>query len=1177
MPEHKPEPYIVRLEHDAIRVHYAGSDKSEALRDEQFSMINSLIDELNSKPDDINIQKKLGFLLYRELPIAPQDPVTATPVFSISDSNTWADIPWEYVYDGTDFPFKYDGAIFQIATHNKKPGQTARRLGPLRQLKVVMISTLAGTTERQQEIISRLQDSVGFYRFEGEDPQTVSRKLQGMQADIVLLDTNSSAYLMPPPLPETNEANANESKEIPPDENKAERIPQWNEVTAEYLFSGNAPALVLAPFQEGFALDALEQGADWVVLCSRYLIPEDEYYEFVLQFFDTVTSGNDSVSNYYYEVTGRWQQSHYREDYLKIPLLYTRHRLPQTMEVLSDQAEFKPAQVSELPEEKIEKNNDAIQQIQQQGAATQDTDTKVKEDPAATPVSSLPAPDLHTARELSSYRSDVAASQDKLGVQSDVENLCQVIMAKDWKPPLSIGLFGDWGSGKTSFINIMQHMIDATADRARAEKDSAFVENVIQIEFNAWHYLDANLWANLVVRILQGIHAAVFEPQTGTQQGDEFKQIVAHLHVLQQEVEKSEGRQQQLTSISTEIENQLGTQRNRQDTTMGMIGTLRTALADSDNAIARESDSIKDNLRSAAEHLGFAQDSDLSQVQSQARQFLQTGARIKKAWRDMRANKLWWLILPLAALLLWFAHGLDLIALTKNPVVDNLIKLATMGIGLLVGWGKTLAPHLKLIDNGLDAVEAATNKVASLKSGWLSAKQKELADLENQQTAVLAEIDTLETRRKEIDQEQQELILRLEQLQRGQGLEEFLLNRAGSSDYQEQLGIIALVHQDMKELQRKLRAGLQVDVDGKTVTRQYDRVILYIDDLDRCTPQRVVEVLQAVHLLLSIPLFVVVVAADPRWLLQCLLTHYQDLLHSDFEINDSEWAVTPQNYLEKIFQIPFTLPPMASRDFSRYVTDLFSQEEIAAETDPSELEYRNLQNAVEYLEIKTSRIQQQTAAETKSSSTGAPAADTAVDKPAAGKREPSAEDEELRRRQKELAQKRRALREAGRKLKHKQLESLKHLPTFESNPGSLQVSDDEKTFVTRLLPILSTPRTTKRMLNVYRLIRVSLSPSTIAAFERDEHQAVLVLLAIMYCYPAIAAECFNGLQQASETGITDYVRQKSELSNNSDWARLARGIGKVPAVQDMNIYRRWSKLVGRYSFQVGYELSREQE
>ena len=88
-------------------------------------------------------------------------------------------------------------------------------------------------------------------------------------------------------------------------------------------------------------------------------------------------------------------------------------------------------------------------------------------------------------------------------------------------------------------------------------------------------------------------------------------------------------------------------------------------------------------------------------------------------------------------------------------------------------------------------------------------------------------------------------------------------------------------------------------------------------------------------------------------------------------------------------------------------------------------------------------------------------------------------------------------------------------------------------------------------------------------------KAVLVLLAVMYSYPAIAAEFFTGLRGADERTIQDYVQQKSIDNDNGDWPRLKRGIDKVSCIQDIGVYRRWLDVVGRFSFQVGHELTRE--
>src|SRR6185295_1302611 len=95
-----------------------------------------------------------------------------------------------------------------------------------------------------------------------------------------------------------------------------------------------------------------------------------------------------------------------------------------------------------------------------------------------------------------------------------------------------------------------------------------------------------------------------------------------------------------------------------------------------------------------------------------------------------------------------------------------------------------------------------------------------------------------------------------------------------------------------------------------------DRIVLYIDDLDRCPPKKVVEVLQAIHLMLDFPLLVVVVGVDARWIRHSLKKLYPDLLqdnhnrHAGKKRIDRDVAATPRDYLEKIFHIPYWLRPM---------------------------------------------------------------------------------------------------------------------------------------------------------------------------------------------------------------------------------------------------------------------------
>jgi hypothetical protein len=133
-------------------------------------------------------------------------------------------------------------------------------------------------------------------------------------------------------------------------------------------------------------------------------------------------------------------------------------------------------------------------------------------------------------------------------------------------------------------------------------------------------------------------------------------------------------------------------------------------------------------------------------------------------------------------------------------------------------------------------------------------------------------------------------------------LTEFITDRLGSDDYRSRLGVPALVRRDLERLSRLVAA----QQGGPAAAGEYaiDRIVLYIDDLDRCPTTLVIKVLEAVHLLLAFPLFVVVVAVDSRWLASSLREHYAQLDGAD---------AAPEDFLEKIFQVPFLVQPLPSQ------------------------------------------------------------------------------------------------------------------------------------------------------------------------------------------------------------------------------------------------------------------------
>ncbi len=115
----------------------------------------------------------------------------------------------------------------------------------------------------------------------------------------------------------------------------------------------------------------------------------------------------------------------------------------------------------------------------------------------------------------------------------------------------------------------------------------------------------------------------------------------------------------------------------------------------------------------------------------------------------------------------------------------------------------------------------------------------------------------------------------IQDIKNGKFFKDFILNRISSNDYSKHLGLISLIRDDFKELEEFLLS------DTNNEKYNIDRIVLYIDDLDRCSDDLVINVLEAVHLLLSFKLFVVVVGVDSRWLKGSLANHFKNFKDID--------------------------------------------------------------------------------------------------------------------------------------------------------------------------------------------------------------------------------------------------------------------------------------------------------
>jgi hypothetical protein len=102
--------------------------------------------------------------------------------------------------------------------------------------------------------------------------------------------------------------------------------------------------------------------------------------------------------------------------------------------------------------------------------------------------------------------SSYPADGDFVDADIYVATLAVLVASKRTAIPLSIALFGAEGSGKSYLMGLLRSKLD---EIMRSDETSAY-RNVVQISFNAWHYVDADLWAVFGDRIF-GVLAGLWD------------------------------------------------------------------------------------------------------------------------------------------------------------------------------------------------------------------------------------------------------------------------------------------------------------------------------------------------------------------------------------------------------------------------------------------------------------------------------------------------------------------------------------------------------------------------------------------------------------------------------------------------------------------------------------------
>ncbi len=767
---------------------------------------------------------------------------------------------------------------------------------------------------------------------------------------------------------------------------------------------------------------------------------------------------------------------------------------------------------------------------------------------------------------LTSFSADVYTDEDLLGIDRSVDALALLIASTRTVTPLAFGVFGPWGSGKSFFMRHLQKRIVRIRDDEQARIDAwiakraartaqpedapLYFGQVAQVEFNAWHYNEGNLVASLVEHLFRNLRISPTESdqELAQRRADMLRQLKVLNSDLKTVDETISTAQANLSQAKADVERASQQAEAARQDVKGRAQVIEEQKA----ALLEEHRKLDAALQAVALKPGEV---DPSAIVSVALGPLNTlFGEIRGTLNTLRARIFDWkaffarvatpegfVILSLcvaAPFVLKFAVALQ----TQWAALTGIGALALASLKNAIDVLKQYRAQFEQKMQELEAAEREhendarraidirRTEVARELSERTNALQAQRAALAEREDALRVAAQELALRAREHDAKLAERVAaekkvrlaeaELERLSSALLLEEFIKDRSSTDEYRKQLGFLALVRRDIERLSTLIDSANRrwLETDNQDPPPLLNRIILYIDDLDRCQEKTVLAVLEAVHLLLAFPLFVCAVAVDPRWVAKCLREAHKQLLPDESPTGKEATATsfaTVGDYLEKIFQIPIWMSPIAERTRAALVNSLLGPTAAPSPRRPGVGQGGVIQTDPAFIPL------------------AAPGAFN------------------------ELVAKARKL------------------------PDPLRISPEEAAFVEQIASLLSDrPRALKRFVNIYRLLKASLPDIERASFVTDDmsspHRICLSQLALFTGHQAIAPLVVAQFQPTSAATVVT-AGPGPLASTVTDWIgmltpqvqqELATALSPIPdlALVSLEEFRRWLPFTSRYVF-----------
>jgi hypothetical protein len=115
------------------------------------------------------------------------------------------------------------------------------------------------------------------------------------------------------------------------------------------------------------------------------------------------------------------------------------------------------------------------------------------------------------------------------------------------------------------------------------------------------------------------------------------------------------------------------------------------------------------------------------------------------------------------------------------------------------------------------------------------------------------------------------------------------------------------------------------------------RLMIYIDDLDRCLPGKIIELLESIKLFLDTPNTVILLAVDAEIVEYGIRSHYQP-----YDFAPEKLLSLTADYLDKMVQLPIYLHPLEQKEMLAYLKSLVKDSRLPLREDLMDLLARSL-------------------------------------------------------------------------------------------------------------------------------------------------------------------------------------------------------------------------------------------